>query len=219
MAGVKQRLKQATRLKKMGGFMGDDGTIQFKAQRDAFGQEVEISEEQLERIRREMSQDIKLGGFSSRSNALEEEDSDEEGGGGGKAGPAGSDIEEEEQEADEEAEFDPEKDVAVDDDPVQIKAALAAKAMAQAAAYQKTWDAGGSLAERIAAEAQLEVSEEDAVELAALLANLGVPETIQNLLGLPIKTAALALAMLVRLHKQQTKIMQVRLGFWSFGWG
>jgi hypothetical protein len=51
MAGVKQRLKQATRLKKMGGFMGDDGTIQFKAQRDAFGQEVEISEEQLERIR------------------------------------------------------------------------------------------------------------------------------------------------------------------------
>lgn len=161
------------------------------------------------RWQREMSQDIKLGGFSSRSNALEDEDSDQEVG-GSKAGPVGSDIEEEHEQ--EEAEFDPEKDVAVDDDPEQIKAALAAKARAQAAVYQKTWDAGGSLADRIAAEAELEISEEDAIELAALLANLGVPEIIQNLLGLPIKTAALALAMLVRLHKQQTKITQVRLG-------
>jgi hypothetical protein len=153
-----------------------------------------------------MSQDIKLGGFSSRSNALEDEDSDEEVG-GGKTETVGSDIEEEEEEA--AAEFDPEKDMAVDDDPEQIKAALAAKARAQAAAYQKTWDAAGSLADRIAAEAELEVSEEDATELAALLANLGVRETIQNLLGLPINMAALALAMLVRVHKQQTKITQV----------
>ena len=51
MVSVKLRLKQATRLKKMGGFMGNDGTIQFKKQRDAFGQDVEVSEEQLEKIR------------------------------------------------------------------------------------------------------------------------------------------------------------------------
>jgi adenylate cyclase class IV len=60
-------------------------------------------------------------------------------------------------------------------------------ARAQAASYQKAWDSGGSLADRMKAEHDLEVNVDDAKELAALLANLGIPETIQNILGLQIK--------------------------------
>lgn len=37
------------------------------------------------------------------------------------------------------------------------------------------------------AEHDLEVNVDDAKELAALLANLGIPETIQNIQGLQIK--------------------------------
>jgi hypothetical protein len=87
-----------------------------------------LSRRWLSVLQREMSSDIKLGGFTNRSDAVVEDavsSSEDEGEDGSKTRASKAAASDRDDHSDED--FDPATDVAVDDDPAKLQAEEAAK--------------------------------------------------------------------------------------------